>query len=199
MVDTVRTEAELQAIFADGQAAGAITPQDMRDFSVSSRYLANQGWDFHLDGTYTESSRRTILAAARTQVTIDGTAGDFGHPEDMHNGSHFWNISTNKLVPNGLNNFGMIRLAVTAESTNAQTNRFELELDIGGGSFPIIYQQTAIFAKGAGVSQSFNFIIPLFSGTDFQANGGTFFITPLADATFWTFGLTAVQIYGAAP
>jgi hypothetical protein len=39
----------------------------------------------------------------------------------------------------------------------------------------------------------------LFSGVDFQANGGTFYITPLADATFWTFAITSVQIYGAAP
>lgn len=36
MVDTVRTLAQLRAAtFADGQGAGAITPQDMRDFVVS--------------------------------------------------------------------------------------------------------------------------------------------------------------------
>jgi hypothetical protein len=35
MVDTARTVAELKAIFADAQAAGSITPQDMRDFVES--------------------------------------------------------------------------------------------------------------------------------------------------------------------
>ena len=199
MVDTVRTEAELQVIFADGQAEGAITPQDVRDLVVSSPYLANQGWDFHFDGTYTEAARRTILAGVRTQMTIDGASGDFGHPAVAHNGNHFWNTSTNKLIPNGLNNFGMVRVALTAESTSAPTNRFELELDVGGGTPPVIYSQTAVFAKGAAVLQHFNFIIPLFSGSDFQANGGTFYITPLADATFWDHAITSVQIYGAAP
>lgn len=36
MVDTERTEAELLSIFADGQPAGSITPQDMRDFVVTA-------------------------------------------------------------------------------------------------------------------------------------------------------------------
>ena len=199
MVDTVRTEAQLQAIFADLQAEGSITAQDVRDFVVSSRYLANQGWDFHLDGTYTSGAPRTILAGIRTQMTIDGTLGDFGHPEVSHvGGFHFWDVSTNKLVPNGLNNFGIVRVAMTAQSTAASVNRFEFELDVGGAT-PIIFQETGVFAKGAGNPQYFNFTIPLFSGTDFQANGGTFYITPLADATFWTQAITSVQIYGAAP
>jgi hypothetical protein len=202
MVDTVRTEAELLDDFADGQGPASITPQTMRDYVVSSRYLANQGWDFHLDGTYTVGSPRTILAAARTQVTIDGALGDFGHPEVVHGPGqvlHFWNTVTNKLTPNGLNNFGMVRVSCVGQSTAASVNRFEFELDVGGGTPPVIYHETSVFAKGAGNPQSFNFIIPLFSGVDFQANGGTFYITPLADATFWEFAITSVQIYGAAP
>jgi hypothetical protein len=35
MVDTVRTLSALQTIFADGQAPGSITPQDVRDFVVT--------------------------------------------------------------------------------------------------------------------------------------------------------------------
>ena len=198
MVDTVRTEAALAALFADN-VSGNISEQDLRDFLISSRYLAEQGWDFHFDGTYTAGSPRTILAAARTQVTIDGALASFGHPIVVHGPGHFWDTTLNKLTPNGLNNFGIVRIACTAQSTAASVNRFEFELDVGGGTPPVIYQQTGVFAKGAGNPQSFNFIIPLFSGTDFQANGGIFYITPLADATFWEFALTAVQIYGAAP
>lgn len=195
MVDTVRTESELQTIFQDGQAEGSITPQDVRDLIVSSRYLANQGWEFILDGTYTSGSPRTILSGVRTQVTIDGTAEIRRSPA----GAQFWNTTTNKIIPDGLDNFGMCRLALTAQSTVAQTNRFEVELDVGAGAFPIIYQETAVFAKGAGVPQSFNFIIPVFAGPDFLANGGTIYITPEDDATFWTFGITSVKIYGVAP
>ena len=194
MVDTVRTEAELQTIFADGQAEGAITPQDVRDLVVSSRYLANQGWEFVLDSAYTSGSPRAIAAGIRTQVTIDGITETSAHPV----GSNFWNTTTNKLIPDGLNNFGIVRLAFTGQSTAASVNRFEVELDVNGAA-GVIFQDTAVFAKGAANPQNFNFIIPLFSGADFQANGGTFYVTPLADATFHTFALTSVKIYGAAP
>jgi len=199
MVDTIRLEADILAnLFQDGQAPSSITAQDVRDLVVSSKYLANQGWDFHLDGTFTVGSPKTILAGVRTQITIDGALGDFGHPLGDHNAFHFWNTSSNKLIPDGLNNFGIVRLAMTGQSTAAPTNYFELELDVGGAT-PIIYQQTAPFLKGFGNPQNFNFTIPLFAGADFIANGGTFYITPLADATFHTFAITSSKIYGASP
>jgi hypothetical protein len=40
MTDTPMTQSALQALFADGQAAGSITPQDVRDFIVSVATLA---------------------------------------------------------------------------------------------------------------------------------------------------------------
>jgi hypothetical protein len=195
MVDTVRTEAALAALFADN-TSGLISEQDLRDFLISSRYLANQGWDFHLDSEFTSGSPRTILAGVRTQVTIDGLTETLGHPLPLQ---HFWDVVTNKLIPNGVNNFGIVRLAMTAQSTAAPVNFFEIELDTAAGPFSIIYQQTAPFLKGFGNPQNYNFVIPLFSGPDFQANGATFYITPDSDATFWEFAITAAQIYGAAP
>ena len=193
MVDVVRTETDLLAnVFQDGQSVGSINPQDMRDLIVSTKYLHDTGWNFVFDGTYTTGSRRTILSGVRTKVTIDGAVENVGHPT----ADVFWNTSTNKLVPSALNDFGIIRLAVRGSSPVAATNRFEIELDTGG-TFPIIYEHTAVFAKGAGNDQAFNFVIPLFAGADFLANGGEFYITPDEDAEFWEFGLTSAKIYSA--
>jgi hypothetical protein len=100
------------------------------------------------------------------------------------------------LVPSASNDFGLVRFAVRASSPVAATNRFEFELDIGG-SYPIIFEETGVFAKGAGNDQAFNFIIPLFAGPDFLANGGEFYITPESDAEFWEYGLTSVKVYSA--
>ena len=197
MVDTVRTVDELLTIFEDAQAAGSITAQDVRDFIVSSQFLNSQGWEFHLDGEYTPASPRTILADARTKVTIDAAIADFGHPNLIHADGHFWNTSSNKVIPDALNSFGIGRFAVTAQSVNASTSRFEFEVDVGAGSFPIIYQDTVVLAKGAGVDQNFNFIVPLFVGPEFLANGAELYITPDADMEFHTHGLTIVQIYKA--
>lgn len=193
MVDTVRTEADLlTTLFQDGQGAGEITPQDIRDFVVSVKYLNNQGWNFVRDDTYTTGARRSVLAGVRTKVTIDGATENIGHPT----ANLFWNTTTNKLIPSAINDFGFVRLACHANSPVAATNHFTLELDVGG-TYPIIYEGTAQIVKGVGVPQAFNFVIPLFAGTDFLANGGEFYITPESDAEFWDFALTSVKTYTA--
>lgn len=199
MVDIVRTEADLLAnLFQDGQPDSSITAQDLRDFIVSTKYLNGGGWEFHLDGTYTIGSPRTILAGVRTKVTIDGALEDTGHPATTHGAGHFWDTATNKVVPTALNNFAIGRLALTAQSVSASTNRFEVEVDVGGAT-PIIFQETGVLAKGAGVDQSFNFTAPLFVGADFLANGAELYITPLADMEFHTFALTINRTYLARP
>ena len=200
MADTIRTETDLLTnIFQDGQPTQSITAQDMRDLIVSIKYLNGHGWEFHLDGTYTPGSPRTILAGVRTKVTIDGTFGDFGHPAVTHGAGHFWDTTTNKVNATALNNFAVGRFAVIAQSVTAPTNRFELEIDVTAGSFPIIYQETAVLAKGAGIDQNFNFVIPLFVGPEFLANGAEAYITPESDMEFHTHALTIIRHYIAAP
>lgn len=200
MVDTIRTEADLtNNIFPDNQAAGSITAQDMRDLTVSASYLTAVGWDFHFDSQYTLASKRAIAAGVRTKVTIDGLTENVGHPIETGGGhQHFWDNATSKVIPPVENAFGIVRLAFTAWSDSGATNQFELELDTGG-AFPIIYQQTGVFAKGSGNAQNFNFIIPLFAGPDFVANGGEFYITPQSDASFWEFAITAAAMYIPRP
>ena len=201
MVDTVRTETELvEQLFQDGQPISSISAQDIRDLVVSVKHLGQTGWDFHLDGEFTSGAPRTILAGVRTKVTIDGALENRGHPVTAHAiPGHFWDTTTNKLVPPNINDFGFVRLAMVGQSTAASVNRFELELDVGGGSYPVIWQETGVFAKGAGNPQNFNFNMNMFAGPEFVANGGEFYITPLADATFWTFAITATRTYLADP
>ena len=198
---TIKTSTELlEEHFQDAQPKNSINASRIRDFVESVPYLGPQGWSFHLDGQYTAVAPRTILAGVRTQMTIDGVAGDMGHPVTVHNGdNHFWNITTNKIVPSGLNDFGIIRVAMTGKSPIAVTNRFEIELDIGAGPYPVIFKQTAHLSKGANAEESYNFIIPLFAGPEFIANGGSIYITPQDDAEFWEFGITAVRVYAAPP
>lgn len=65
MVDTVRTQTDLTTnLFQDGQSAGAITEQDMRDFIVSAFASYTQT----KSGSYT-------LALADTGTVIEQTSG----------------------------------------------------------------------------------------------------------------------------
>lgn len=198
MVDTVRTEDDLlENIFQDGQPNNSVTAGDMRDFVVSSKYLNGDGWDFHLDDQYTMESPRVILGGVRTKITIDGVKQDTGHPATEH-ADHFWDTTLNKIIPPALNDFGLIRVAMTGHSITASTNRFELELD-AGGTAGVIFRETGVFAKGAGGEQSFNFIMPLFAGPDLLANGGILYITPESDIEMWEHAITTIRLYLAMP
>lgn len=206
MTDTIRTQLDLlNNLFQDGQPANSITANDVRDLIVSAPYLQPAAWDFHLDGTYISSNKRAVTAGTRTLVTIDGVAENIGHPLDSQgNHAEFWTHGTGSpeddfINPSGLNDFGLVRLAFQAEHTAGVNAYIDLELDVGGGSFPIIYNQTAIMLKGQNNAQWFNFVMPLFAGPDFVANGGRIYITPSEDCNFWDFALTAVRIYAANP
>ena len=194
-----KSEVRTESYLLDRAFRSGKRDRDLRDFVESSKYLNGDGWEFHLDSQFTPASPRTILAGVRTQVTINGGLADFGHPAVNHAAGHFWDTTLNKVVATGLNNFAFGRFAVTAQSVSAPTNRFELEVDVVTGTFPIIYQETAVLAKGAGNDQSFNFTIPLFVGPDFLTNGAKAFITPLADMKFHTHALTIIRTYIARP
>jgi len=66
MADTQRTRSDLlTALFQDGQSAGAITPQDLRDFIVS---VAPEN-----GGMYISTPAATTIGTAGTFVKAEGT------------------------------------------------------------------------------------------------------------------------------
>lgn len=196
MADTVRTQDELLTqLFQDGQPDGSISAQDMRDLIVSMPAIMGHGWEFHLDGTYTLASKLSIAAGVRTKITNDHTLDFQSHPITTYDNTvHTWNTTTNKFEPNYQNSFGTLRFAVSGWSDSAQTNNFLVEADVGGTA-QVIFEETAVFAKGSGTPQSFNFTMPIFVGADFLANGGEIFITPESDASFWQVAFTIVRNY----
>jgi len=191
MADTIRTQAELLAIFADGQNAGAITEQDMRDLIISIPAIQGHHWEFNLDGQYTSIAKKAILAGIRTPITIDAALeaqqSPVGHPL-------VWNSTTNKIEPDALNDFYNIRLAITGHSDVGTTNSFLVEVDVGGTA-GVIFKETKRFLYGVGIEQSFNIVMPLFAGADFLANGGTIYITPVTNASFWEHAITVDHAY----
>lgn len=149
-------------------------------------------WEFYLDSQATEASKQLITAGSRTKITNDGL---FGTIISNTGDTQTWNTSTNKIQPEFENSFINIRFALHAESVGGGTNYFDIEFDISGGTYPIIWEETGVLIKGAGVHQSFNFDMKLFVGSDFFVNGGEIYITPLADINIWEIGLTINRTY----
>lgn len=192
MVDTQRTMQDLlDNLFQDGQAANSITAQDIRDLIVSISSMQGHTWEFWLDSQYTVASKRPILAGIRTKLTCDGIRDNQFRP--VGSSDDLWNVGASRVEPLEEGDFYNIRFAVSANSASASTNRFEIELDVGGGA-GIIFHETAVFAKGTG-DQSFNIMMNVFVGSDFFLNGGEIYVTPLNDANFWQTAVTISRVY----
>lgn len=190
MADTMRTQAELLTIFADGQNAGDITEQDLRDLIISIPEIQGHLWEFNLDGEYTLAAKRAIAAGVRTKLTIDGVL-DY---QTSNVAKVVWNKTTQKFEPLIAGDFYQMRLALTGWSDVASVNQFDIEFDVGGTA-GVIGKETGVFAKGAAGIQNFNFSTGFFAGGDFVTNGGEIYITPVSDASFWEAAVTISRVY----
>ena len=183
--------------------AGSITAQDMRDLIASVRYLQPIGWQFRFDSQFTSGSPLTLVDGVPQGVTFTDNPG-----EDLRYPSTFpelWDNVNQKLdIANFANGFGIIRFSLTGQYTGGTVPHLDFQIDTGsdpiapaggGTASNIIYQDSAVFAKGSGALQWFNFVVPLFGGADFVTNGAKFILTASSNnIDVWSFALTAGAI-----
>jgi hypothetical protein len=213
---TPQTEAHLmENVFQDGQGNNSITAQDMRNFVASTRYLQPLGWEFRFDSQYHVGNKHSLdsgAPAVPVKITFTANPGeDLRYPTTF---PEIWHPTYQKLDITGFaNGFGIIRLSTLATYTGGTLPHLELQIDVGsnpvlGGTLPedpgtpsdgsasnIIYSDTQNFAKDAGGTQAFNWIIPLFGGSDFVTNGAQIIIAAHnADVQVWDHTITAAAI-----
>jgi len=200
----------LDNVFQDGQGNNSITAQDMRDFVASTRYLQPIGWEFILDDGQGDM---TLVDGTPQQLKIYSYA-----PEELRYPSTFpdiWDKTEHKIAPLALNAFGIIRLSFSGVFTGGTAPHIDIWLDVGSNPIPpvgtgilgdygsgsnVIYTDSPNFAKAQSDPQAFNFVVPLFSGADFQTNGGNFIIqSHLADIDISGITLTSAAIFVPNP
>jgi len=201
---TPRTEANLlQNLFQDGQGNNSISAQDMRDFVASARYLQPIGWEFRFDSQYTVSNKLTLAAGVPQKITFTAFEG-----EDLRYPSTFpeiWNNTDQKLdISDFSQGFGIVRLSLFGSYTGGTVPHLDFKIDVGsdpiapaggGTASNVIYTDSPNFAKAADDPQAFNFIMPLFGGTEFVTNGAQFIIeADGANVDIWQAALTAAAI-----
>lgn len=169
MVDTARTQSELLTIFQDGQAAGAITEQDLRDLIVSAEGLASRatGWAEYRDTQYTTGAAFAVVADIDTDLPNNaGAVIDSQKPIDI---TSFYTGG----VITGRNGDGLlVTIDFKARPTNVSTTDMEIWLDIGGG-IPPIYRRLITFPKGNGVERSVALTSGAYTLNTWEANGAT--------------------------
>lgn len=161
------------------------------DFADSLDSITGHYWQHYRDSTYTVGSKLSIAAGVRTQLTIDGITRTEVSPNGY---PPVWDTATSKIIPECLDDFYTVRLDIKGWSDIAQSNYFDIEMDIGG-ALGVVAADTGLFIKGATTIQAFNFSSQFFVGTTFLTNGGTIYLIPDDDASFWDMGITISRTY----
>lgn len=169
MVDVVRTRSELiNTIFADGQGAGAITPQDMRDFVLSAYGLS--GWADYTDDQYTTGSAFSVSANTRTKIPNNaGTKREQELPLDYPNG--LYDDVTGKILGQpGDSLLITVEFKIRRASGNGSfllTSDFDI-----GGVIPPLYPRVQSLAGQS--EQNVTFTTAVFTLDTWAANGADF-------------------------
>ena len=139
-----------------------------------------QGFSQYEDSRITVGTpTMTIATGVRTQLLNNGGTLTLEHPPSDATAS-LWNTTTNKHVPIAAFDMYDIRLGFKAESYTGTSPYILCELDIGGG-IGVIFDQIIPLVKG-GAQQPCAFAFPVFTGSTYLANGGTFYLTYVGTA-----------------
>ena len=152
------------------------------------------GWAQYADGTYTAGAPLSVTATTRTKVTIDGGGSQTntaGLPDGV---SALWDTTNNLVLPVGVNDAYDVRLSFKMKLDASSADQYcDIELDIGG-SVGVIAADTKLFIKGTTAIEVI-LAFPVYTGTTFNTNGGTFYITPSANSKFYDFAVSVFVLH----
>lgn len=187
-----------QIYIADGAGSGAWSMADADTVQIAdagSYFTATQveaalqeiiagdphGWCQYNDSVYTGGTELTISNSGDgTQITCNNnTSIETQKPRDQV--SSLWNTSTNTFDPINENDYYIVRLTFTASTVSGTVNFVTLNLDIGGTP-GVIWSNSFVPDKGTG--QKFSVTIPVYTGSTFVSNGGTFYLLRDGTGTF---------------
>ena len=154
------------------------------------------GWAIYYDSQYTIDDQLSIAAETRTMVTIDAL-GSLTNKTQIPNGvSDFWDASINKVTPVNVGDSYDLRLDFVADP-QSNTESVLVELDIGDGNpSVVIVALNATFPEQQPQEVSVSF--PFFSLETFINNGGSIYITPSSNFTFYNFSIFIKRDYTAS-
>lgn len=137
------------------------------------------GWGQYGDTVYTVSSPFVINSGSVATLPNNALSNITTYlPSGV---SSFYDSVNKKIIPQNIGDYYSINIRFKAKNTNVN-GVFDIGLDIGGG-LGIIFKETFLFAKGAGVEQDFNIVITGYSLDTFSLNGGIPKITSILGNT----------------
>lgn len=155
-------------------------------FSSVSDLQSVAGWAYYDDSQYTSGSPLNINNTT-TQITINGL-GSSTETSFLPLGASFFDTSTSKITPETLGESYLLRFDYKAISATNNV-QFNLQINIGGMSTVLVYDQTLSIIKGINTEQRYSIAIPIYCLSTFLANGGVIQIQTVNNINFYDFGL----------
>lgn len=178
MTDTIRTMDELLTIFADGQADGSITPQDVRDMIVSS--LGQTGWADYQDGQFTNEQPQALPAGVATKVLIDGAVKQ--EQELPFGVTELFNTTQSEIITPRAGSGLMISFeTIIRRTTGTGEWAVDAYIDIGLAGPVELYPRTISHNKISG-DKKITFTTGAYALDTWAANGGALMLRPSVDA-----------------
>lgn len=156
---------------------------------------SGQGWAYYVDSQYTSGSPRTISGNTRTLLTNNKLGADTNETYLPSDTITWWNSTTNRFTPTNLGDAYDVRLGIIANASGSNPY-ITFDLDVGG-SIGIIWANTGVFARGAGVATRFTMSIPVFTLDTFLSNGGGFYITTSSSTTIYGITMLVQRVFKA--
>ena len=150
------------------------------------------GWAQYGDTAYTLGAPFVITAG--TTSILPNNAGSNITTYLPTSVTSFYDSANNKIKPKNVGDYYSINIRFKAKNTNIN-GVFDIGLDIGG-ALGVIFKETFLFAKGAGVEQDFNILISGYSLDTFVANGGIPKITSIVgDTSIYTITYQITRVH----
>lgn len=127
------------------------------------------GWASYGDTVYTVGS--PFVVNSGVTATLGNNGATVMNSQLPYGVTSWYNGTTNKFTPTSDGDYYLWTIRFKAKNTASLNAYFDIGIDVGG-SLGVIFKETKLFVKGAGVEQDFTIVIPGFSGSTFVPNGG---------------------------
>jgi len=159
---------------ADGLGSGEWRVLSEAEFNYATKANNRFGWNLISDSLYTNSSKRAISSAARTQITNNGLLTG----TDTTRLGSIWNVGSNLFRINDLNAVYDLRLTFKVTAAAVATSPYNCTIELEGGAGPTGIASGTLIIKGGGAVNHMSYTTPFALDTTYNDTNLRLYITP---------------------
>tara|TARA_R110000796_G_scaffold173868_1_gene290827 strand:+ start:17706 stop:18323 length:618 start_codon:yes stop_codon:yes gene_type:complete len=195
---TEQTTTDPATFWLNGQVSDTGDQKKVQAGNAPFQLEGEVGWANYVDTLYTTGSPLELRTGNSwaAQLTCNGLGSGTTATQWPSGKQVPWDIATNKIMPAANGDAYIARVLMKAQD-GASTTLLDLDLDIGG-AIGEVWRESKTIAKGASVETSLSYVIPLFVGSTFLANGGTLTLSTITtDMDVWDIQIFLERTYYA--